>query len=190
MPTGLLRVEMHGCDVIASSHARRFCIQVTDQSVVWIQSGLRRSVRAYIEGELGAMSHTSAISDGELGARDKIRWMIHMRAGVREKIRWKPETCRWGLKVKAEIGEEERYCKENKINLAIPNRLCGDEFLAARDAAFHDAVQVWNAIDKSGRKPITMPERPLKVQMVTLPYRSAMSHTGSDREPEQSDRDE
>ena len=182
---GLLGIKMHGCDVIASSHARHFCIQATEKSVAWIQSGLRRSVKAYIDGELRAMGHTSSNS-----VDDHVPSMLNMRAGVRDKIMWMPETCRWSLKFKGEIGEDKKHCKQNKINLAIQTHLCDDEFLVAREKAFQDAARVWNAIDKSGRKRITMPERPLNVQMVPVPYSSAMSHTGSDRGSEDSDRDD
>ena len=81
--------------------------------------------------------------------------------------------------------------------MAVQTHLCDDEFLRAREKAFQDAMLVWNAIDKSGRKRITAWERPLNVQMVPVPYSSAMSHTGSDREltgsdveSEESDHDE
>ena len=183
--SGLLGIKMHGCDVIASAHARRFCIQATAKSVAWIQSGLKKSVKAYIDGELRAMSHTSSKA-----VDDHVPSMLNMRAGVREKIMWMPETCRWALKFNGEIGPDRAYCKENHINLAIQTHLCDDNFLFSRESAFLDAARVWNAIDKSGRKRITMPVRPLKVHMVPVPYSEAMSHTESDRESEHGDCDE
>ena len=179
--SGLLGIKMHGCDVIASAHARHFCIQATAQSVAWIQNGLKNRVKAYIDRELRAMGQAVG---------EHVPSMLNMRAGVREKIMWMPETCRWSLKFKGEIGEDKIYCKANRINLAIQTHLCDAEFLVAREKAFLDAARVWNAIDKSGRKRITVPERPLQVQMVPVPYSEAMSHTDSDRESEHSDRDE
>ena len=183
--SGLLGIKMHGCDVIASAHARHFCIQATAKSVAWIQSGLKKSVKAYIDGELRAMSHTSSKA-----VDDHVPSMLNMRAGVREKIMWMPETCRWVLKFKGCIGDDKAYCKANHIDLAIRTRLEDAEFLVAREKTFLDAILVWNAIDQSGRKRMTLPERPLKVQMVPVPYSEAMSHTDSDRESEHDDRDE
>ena len=179
---GLLGIKMHDCDVIASSHARYFCIQATEKSVEWIQSGLRQSVKKYIDGELGAMSHTSSTS-----AYDNVPSMINMRAGVRDKIMWVPEKCRWSVKYKGELGEDKKYCDKNEISLAVPMHLCNDEFLHARETAFLNAMVVWNAVDTSGRKRIAGWERPLNVQMVPVPYSSAMSHTGSDHERTGSD---
>ena len=94
------------------------------------------------------------------------------------------------MKFKGEIGDDIKDCKTNKIHLAIATHLCDDQFLVNREQAFLDAARVWNAIDKSGRKRITIPERPLKVQMVPVPYSEAMSHTESDRESEHGDGDE
>ena len=174
---------MHGCDVIASTNARRFYIQATDKSVEWIQSGLRSSVKAYLDSELRAMSHTSSKA-----ADDHVPSMLNMRAGVRDKIRWMPETCKWSLKYKGELGEDLAYCKEHHLNLGIAKHLCNEEFLHAREQAFLDALQVWNAIDGSGRKRIAIPDRRLDVQMVPVPY-SEVSHTDSEREAEQDDKD-
>ena len=174
---GLLGINMHGCDVVASSHARYFCIQATKKSVLWIQSGLRQSVKTYIDGELRAMSHTSSTS-----AYDQVPSMINMRAGVRDKIMWMPEGATWSLKYKGDKGEVQRYCKNNEISISVPTHLCDVEFLRARDTAFQNAMVVWNAVDKSGRKRIVGWERPLNVQMVPVPYTLAMSHTASDQE--------
>ena len=174
---GLLGINMHGCDVVASSNARYFCIQATKKSVLWIQSGLRQSVKTYIDGELRAMSHTSSTS-----AYDQVPSMINMRAGVRDKIMWMPEGATWSLKYKGDKGEVQRYCNMNEISISVPTHLCDVEFLRARDTAFQNAMVVWNAVDKSGRKRIVGWERPLNVQMVPVPYTLAMSHTASDQE--------
>ena len=180
---GLLGINMHGCDVIASSHARYFCIQATKKSVAWIQSGLRQSVKTYIDGELRAMSHTSSTS-----AYDQVPSMINMRAGVRDKIMWMPEGATWSIKFKGDKGDDKRYCDKNEISISVQTHLCDVEFLRARDTAFQNAMVVWNAVDKSGRKRIVGWDRPLNVQMVPVPYTSAMSHTASDQE--EGDQDE
>jgi hypothetical protein len=180
----LLGVKMRGCNVIASTNARQLYIQATEKSVEWIQSGLGNSVKAFLDKELRAISHTSS------GAADDHAAVMHnMRAGVRDKIRWMPEPCRWSLKCSGELGRVEAYCKEHHINLKVAPDLCGEAFLNARDDVFMDAVKVWNAVDASGRKRIVMPERRLNVQMVTVPYTEAMSHTDSEREAEQSEGD-
>ena len=181
----LLGVKMRGCNVIASTNARQFYIQATEKSVEWIQNGLGNSVKAFLDKELRAISHTSS------GAvDDHAAVMQNMRAGVRDKIRWLPEPCRWSLKCSGELGRVEAYCKEHHISLKIARDLCGEAFLNARDDAFTAAVKVWNAVDASGRKRIVMPERRLNVQMVTVPYTEAMSHTDSERESEQGDCDD
>ena len=172
---------MRGCDVVASTNKRHLYIQATGKSVEWIQSGLRSSVKAYLDKELGAMSHTSSSATA-----NQVPTMRHLRAGVRDKIHWKPELCQWNLKYKGELGADEAYCKEHNLNLGIPKHLCNDEFLHAREQAFLDALQVWNAIDKSGRKRISIPDRRLDVQMVPVPY-SEVSHTDSEQEAEQDD---
>jgi hypothetical protein len=114
--------------------------------------------------------------------------MINMRAGVRDKIMWMPEGATWSLKYKGDKGEVQRYCNKNEISISVPTHLCDVEFLRARDTTFQNAMVVWNAVDKSGRKRIVGWERPLNVQMVPVPYTLAMSHTASDQE--EGDQDE
>ena len=181
-----MTIMMHGCNVIASTNARYFYIQATEKSAVWIQSGFRSSVKAYLDRELRAMSHTLA-----KGADEPHALMLNLRAGVRDKIRWMPEKFKWDLKFKGEIGDDLKYCKTNEINLAIANNLCNEKFLVAREQSFLNALRVWNAIDQSGRKRIAIPERRLNVQMVVpVPKCEAMSHTDSDGESEHDDGDE
>ena len=50
--------------------------------------------------------------------------------------------------------------------------------------AFLNACRVWNDVDKSGRKRIMMPGRPLQVQMVSVPLSKA--NAKGDRESEAS----
>ena len=183
-PDNLLGIKMRGCDVIASTNARQLYIQATEKSVEWIQRGLGNSVKAFLDKELRAISHTSS------GAVDDHAAVMHnMRAGVRDKIRWMPETCKWSLHYSGELGKDQAYCKEHHLNLGIAKHLCNEEFLHAREQAFMNALLVWNAIDASGRKRIVIPARRLNVPMVTVPYSEAMSHTDSEREAEQSDDD-
>ena len=183
-PDNLLGIKMRGGDVIASTNARQLYIQATEKSVQWIQNGLRKSVKAFLDTELRAMSHTSSGA-----ADDHVSAMLNMRNGVREKIRWMPETCKWNLHYSGELGKDQAYCKEHHVNLRVSPELEGDEFLNAREQAFVDALKVWNAIDGSGRKRLVIPARRLNVQMVTVPYTEAMSHTDSEREAEQSECD-
>ena len=74
----------------------------TKKAVTWIQSGLRRSVKAYLDVELRAMSHIASKTDG-----DQVFSVHNMRAGVRDKIHWKPETCRWSLKFKGDMNADK-----------------------------------------------------------------------------------
>jgi len=134
------------------------------------------------------MSHTPAKEDDEQAALK-----YNLRTGVRDKIRWMPEQCKWILKFKGEIGDDLKYCKANGITLAIANNLESKEFMVAREESFLNALRVWNAIDRSGRKRIAIPERRLNVQMVPVQTSEAMSHTDntdSDRESENDDADE
>ena len=183
-PDNLLGIKMRGGDVIASTNARQLYIQATEKSVQWIQNGLRTSVKAFLDQELRAMSHTSSGA-----ADDYVSAMLNMRNGVRDKIRWMPETCKWSVHYSGDIGKNQAYCKEHRVNLGVSPELEGEDFLNAREQAFLDALKVWNAIDESGRKRIVIPARRLNVPMVTVPYSEAMSHTDSDRDDEQSDGD-
>ena len=54
------------------------------------------------------------------------------------------------------------------------------------EKAFLNACRVWNAVDQTGRKRIMMPERPLQVQMVSVPLSKAISNAEGDRESEAS----
>ena len=135
------------------------------------------------------MSHTSAE-----GVDARFNVMLNMRAGVRDKIRWMPEKFKWDVKFKGEIGDDLTYCKEKNITLEIANNLNSEPFMAAREEAFLNAVEVWNAIDKSGRQRIVTPERRLNLQMIPVPkcdevIDEAMSHTESEHESEHCDGD-
>ena len=174
-------IRMHGCDVIASTNARYFYIKAEVKSAMWIQSGLRSSVKAYIDRELRAMSHTLSTGVDEPNAI-----MLNLRPGVREKIMWKPEKFKWDIKFKGDIGSDVAFCKKNQIYLTVDKSLISDEFMAAREEAFINAMHVWNAVDKSGRLRIKIPERRLHLQMqVPFPKCEAMSHTESEAESEQ-----
>ena len=175
---------MRGCEVVASTTTRQLYIQATGESVKWIQNGLRSSVTAYLDTELGAMSHTSSSA-----AADQVPTMRQMRAGVRDKIQWLPEHCSWNLKFKGDKGDDIAYCKEHNLNLAISRELKDVDFERARERAFQDAWQVWNAIDKSKRQRLRIPGRRLDVQMRTVPYREVV-HTDSEPESMQDDTEE
>ena len=86
-------IRMYDCEVIASAHARRLHIRADEKAVTWVQSGLRRSVKAYLDVELRAMSHIASKTDV-----DQVFSVLNMRAGVRDKIRWMPEKRKWSLK--------------------------------------------------------------------------------------------
>ena len=128
---GVLGIKMHDCEVIVSAHARQLHIRADEKAVTWIQSGLRRSVKVFLDVELRAMSHiASKIDDDQL-------FSVHnMRAGVRDKIIWMPETCRWMIKFKGELNADNVYCKNSGISVNIPVRLQDDEFRFAREKAF------------------------------------------------------
>ena len=170
---------MHDCQVTASDNARLFHIYVNEKAVTWIQSGLRKCVKTYIDVELRAMSHIASKLDD-----DQMHSMHNMRAGVRDKIHWMPEARKWSLKFKGSTGDDTSYCKVNGISLSVPNDSDDAHFNVAREEAFRNACSVWNAIDDSGRRRIRMPNRPLKVQMRPVPVSKtkAMSHSGSDAE--------
>ena len=59
-------------------------------------TALEDAVKAYLDAELRAMSHTASHADD-----DKPFLMSGAyRAGVRDKVHWMPEKCTWGLKFK------------------------------------------------------------------------------------------
>ena len=95
-----------------------------------------------------------------------------------------PEKHTWGLKFKGAMGDDNVYCNENGLSLTIPRPLGNQTYEYARDKAFHDACMTWNAVDKSGRKRIRIPELPLKKQMVPVLQSNAMSHNGSEPDSE------
>ena len=181
----ILTILIGGCDVIASTNTRCVYIQATEKSAVWIQSGFSSSVKAYLDRELRAMSHNLA-----KGADDLHALVHNMRDGVREKVTWMPENCTWHLNFKGTIGDDLKYCKTNNINLAISRTLRHEEFQVAREHSFLNALRVWNAVDTSKRKRIAIPERRMNVQMVLVPQCEAMSHSDSDRESGDDDREQ
>ena len=174
-----LAIRVQDCEVIASAHARQFYIRADEKAVKWIHIGLRRAVTGYLDVELRAMSRTASKC-----CDDKLISQMQTRAGVRDKIHWMPEKCSWGLTFKGAMGGDTEYCNEHGIRLHIEQSLQESEFKVGRGKAFHDACQVWNAIDKSGKKRITMPERLLKVDMAHVLTSKAMSHTDSEHETE------
>ena len=181
--SGLCRIKMRGGVVVASTSTRQLYIQATGQSAKWIQDGLRSSVTKYLDNELGAMSHTSSSATA-----NQVPTMRHLRAGVRDKIQWMPEGCRWKLHYKGDDGDDMAYCKEHNLNLAISTDLCAADFALAREEAFQNAWQVWNAVDQSKRQRLRLPGRHLDVQMRTVPYRG-VAHTDSESESTQDDSD-
>ena len=88
------------------------------------------------------------------------------------------------------MGADKEYCKKISIKLSIPREKVGEEFLAAREQSFVDAVRVWNEVDKSTRKRIVLPKRRVDVQMVPVTTSTAISYTDSDREGDEQDDDE
>ena len=72
---------------------------------------------------------------------------------------------------------EKEYCKEKGIDLKVSRQLRGAEFEIARDKAFRDACIVWNALDKTGKRRIKVPERPLIVEMTPAITDKAMSYS-------------
>ena len=175
----VLAIKMHEYEVMASSCARNFCIRIDENAVTWIHNGLRRAVTGYLGVDLRAMSHTASKDCG-----DKPTSQARIRAGVRDKVQWKPEKCSWELTFKGACGEDKVYCNEHGIKLHIEPARKDSEFKAAQDKAFHDACMVWNAVDKSGKKRITMGEQSLHFDMVPLISSKAMSHTDSEHETE------
>ena len=103
----------------------------TKKAVKWIQSGLRRSVKAFLDVELLAMSHTASKTDD-----DQLFSVHNMRAGLRDRITWMPETCRWMIKFNGELNADNVYCKNSGISVNIPVHLQDDEFRFAREKAF------------------------------------------------------
>ena len=185
---GVLGIKIHDCEVIVSTNARRFHIRADEKAVKWIQSGLRRSVKAFLDVELLAMSHTAPKTHD-----DQLLSVHSMRNGVRDKITWLPETQKWMLKYKGESNAEKEYCKQNGISINIPVHLQDEGFILAREKPFLNACRVWNCVDKSGRKRIVMPGRPLQVQMVSVPIGKAKAMSGGESEesscPDDEDRE-
>ena len=181
---GLLVIRMNDCEVIAPANARHFYILLDERAMIWIHSGLRRAVKDYLDAELLAVSHNAMKSDCDHFGLQSI-----MRAGVRDKVQWVPEKCRWNLKFTGANGVDTNYCKERGITLEIPGHLRDDDFKTARENAFRDACRVWNAIDKSGRRRIQLPEqKTLNISMV--PVLKDDSHHGPDSESELERRDD
>ena len=75
--------------------------------------------------------------------------------------------------------------------MEIPDNLKDGDFKTARENAFRDACRVWNAIDKSGRRRIQLPEpKTLNVSMVPMTLANHESDPDSEAELERHDDDE
>ena len=73
----------------------------------------------------------------------------------------------------------KEYCKQKNKRLDVPVTLEESAFMKAREEAFHDACIAWNYLDKSKKKRIEVPDRPMNVVMhYDLPSK-AMSHPDS-----------
>ena len=180
----MLVIRVNDCEVIAPAFARHFYILLDERAMIWIHSGLRRAVKDYLDAELLAVSHKAMKPDC-----DQFDSMVNMRAGVRDKVYWIPEKCKWCLRFKDANGvwrsDDTNYCKDHDISLEIPSDLKDDDFKNARELAFRDACHVWNAIDKSGRRRIQLPEpKSLNVSMVPVLNHKDLSHHESDPDSE------
>ena len=180
---GMLTIRMNDCEVFASAFARHFYILLDERAMIWIKKGLRRAVAEYFDAELLAVSHKAMKPDC-----DQFDSMVNMRAGVRDKVYWVPEKCKWCLRFKDANGvwssDDRNYCKDHDKSLEIPTHLKDGDFKNARELAFRDACHVWNAIDKSGRRRIQLPEKVLNVSMVPV---LTTSDPDSEAELERSD---
>ena len=153
----LFPITMHDCKVLVAPYDRQCYILSNMSAVKWVQKGLRRIVTDYLDVQLEAIRHTTAIHHDPS--------FTHMKAAVRDKVTWSPRYRRWLLNYKGAAGADADYCKKNEISLAVPGKYEGKPFEIALEYAFYDACDVWDAIDTSGKTRINMPERQLDEQM-------------------------
>ena len=83
-------VQIHECQIIASTLARQIHIIADANAVAWIHAGLFQALKKYIEAELGAMRHTASESLGDCMMSE-----FSKRYGVRKKISWNVEKLCW-----------------------------------------------------------------------------------------------
>ena len=67
-------------------------------------------------------------------------------------MQWMPEKCLWKVTFRGAPGEDTVYCKQNDISLEVQSYLQGNASAEAREKAFHDAIKMWNALDKSKKR--------------------------------------
>ena len=165
---GVFAIRIHGCEVNVSVHQRVPYILADEAAVKWIQIGLYRAVKDYLDVDKRAISHIVGRTAG-----DKVLRMLRSRDGIRDKVHWMPDKSAWGVKFKGTVGDDKIYCNENGLSLTILRPICNQTYDYAWHKAFHDACRTWNAVDKSGRTRIRMPELPLEVQMAPVLQREA-----------------
>ena len=152
-------IRIHGCEVKVSVHQRSAYILADEAALKWKQTGLYRAVKDYLDVDNRAIRHIVGRTAG-----DKVLRMLRSRDGIRDKVHWMPDKSAWGVKFKGTVGDDKIYCNENGLSLTIQSPLCNQTYDYAWHKAFHDACKTWNAVDKSGRKRIRMPELPLGVR--------------------------
>ena len=157
---GVFTIKMLNCEVNASDHARQLYILADDSALNWIHKELHQAVKAYLEVELRAISHTKSRSDS-----GKHFPMHRNNNGVRDKTHWMPDTSAWGVKFKGMVGDDKRYSEENGLNLSVSLSYGNDKYNEIRMNAFHDAFMVRNAVDQSSNKGVQRYPRPLNVQI-------------------------
>ena len=106
---GVFTITVHHCEVQAFDYAKVLYIRADDSALNWIHKGLLQAIKAYIEVELGAISHTESPSNS-----DNHFPMQCNHNGVRDKIHWMPDTSAWGVKFKGTVGDDKRYRKRKR----------------------------------------------------------------------------
>ena len=161
-------VQIHECQIIASTLARQIHIIADANAVAWIHAGLFQALKKYIEAELGAIRHTASESLGDGMTPGFLKRLTYC---VREKIQWIPAKSSWNLALKGSESKAQHaakiqeYCRENSLKLSIPQNVSGLGFFEARDAALLDACRVYNAFNKDIKKRIILPEIVIRVEM-------------------------
>ena len=89
--------------------------------------------------------------------------------------------------MKKETESIDKFCKRNSLSLCVKPTITGEDFTKARDKALLTACLVWNAIDKSGRYRIKLPDAAgsgCDIQLAKAQAENANDGAGSDSESE------
>ena len=160
----VLTIEIAGCSVKANTQARLFHVVVNQKALVWIQTGLRKSVTELMESRAKAISHTESTDEIPKGF-----YHLNFRQSVRGKVHWVPHKLAWAITFQGVPGEDKRFCRMHGLRLDVDKTLGGHEFQLAREKAFEVACRLWNEVDQSNR-------RKMKGIGRKLPF-MAISHT-------------